>query len=85
MPDEAKQQIIKLLLEKDNFLVSTCEPDKIENIASVLALGLILKKLNKNFLLFVSEMPEMKLDFLPEAESLSSELLSKNLVVFIKE
>ncbi len=65
MAIEAKQEVVKILQEKDNFLITTCESGRISALASILALGQILKQLGKRYILFVPELPNKKIDFLP--------------------
>jgi nanoRNase/pAp phosphatase (c-di-AMP/oligoRNAs hydrolase) len=83
--DEVKQEIAKILLEKDNFLVTTFENENIGSIAAVLAMGEILKNFDKNFTLFVVDFPEMNISFLPHIEELKTEIFGKNLIISISE
>ncbi len=85
MVPEAKQEVVKLLQEKDNFLVSTCEGNRVDALASVLAFGLILQQLGKHYLLFVPELSLGKISFLPSYEQLKTELVSENLIIWIEE
>jgi len=82
---DIKQEIAKVFLEKDNFLVSSFENEKIESISAILALGLVFKKLGKNVILFIPELPEINLSFLPTAEELKTEILGHNLIILINE
>ncbi|MCD6194696.1 hypothetical protein J7K05_00615 [bacterium] len=85
MAIEAKQEVVKILQEKDNFLISTCESGRISALASILALGQILKQLGKRYILFVPELPNKKIDFLPYYQELKTEIVSENLVVWLAE
>lgn len=82
---QEKQEIVNLLSKEDNFLVTTFETDKIEAIASLLAMGAILNKLGKNFYLFVSENPKTNFSFLPNASLISDEISGNNLLILLSE
>ncbi|MDD3773716.1 MAG: hypothetical protein PHW50_00285 [Patescibacteria group bacterium] len=80
-----KQKIVKLLSEKDNFLITTFETDKIEALAGVLALGEMFTELNKNFYLFLGEESKINFDFLPSSQNLTNDLSGKNLLILVSE
>lgn len=85
MAGEMKQEVVKALQEKDNFLISTCENKRIDALACVLALGQVLKQLGKRYILFVPELPNKRLDFLPFYQELKTEIVSENLIIWLEE
>lgn len=80
-----KQKIVKILAEKDNFLITTFETNKIESLASVLALGAILSKLNKNFYMFLGEDPKINFSFLPNNQNFTRDITGNNLLILVSE
>lgn len=82
---EDKQKIVKMLAEKDNFLITTFETNKIESLAGVLALGAILSKLNKNFYMFLGEDPKINFYFLPGNQNLTRDITGNNLLILVSE
>jgi hypothetical protein len=65
--------------------VTTFESDKIETLSAVLAMGMILNKLGKNFYIFTPETPKVNFSFLPSNSLMSSEISGNNLLILVAE
>ncbi|GBD34392.1 putative bifunctional oligoribonuclease and PAP phosphatase NrnA [bacterium HR35] len=71
---EKIKELIKILKEKDNFLVAThinYDPDA---LSSLIATGIILKNLNKNFSLYLDEELKEEYSWVPLKEKIIKEI-----------
>jgi phosphoesterase RecJ-like protein len=71
---EEIKELVKILKEKDNFVLAThlnYDPDA---LGSLISLGLILKKLNKNFIVYFEEELDEKFQFIPLKEKLTKNI-----------
>jgi phosphoesterase RecJ-like protein len=74
---EETKELVKILKEKDNFVLAThlnYDPDA---LGSLISLGIILKKLNKNFFIYFEEEIHPQLRFIPLKEKLTKNLNQK--------
>jgi len=74
---EEIKELVKILKEKDNFVLAThlnYDPDA---LGSLISLGIILKKLNKNFFIYFEEEIHPQLQFIPLKEKLTKNLNQK--------
>jgi phosphoesterase RecJ-like protein len=67
-------KIVKLLLQKDNFLILTHKDPDLDGIGSMIALGAALRKRGKKVVLFAEEKLEPPLGNIKGAELISTEL-----------
>jgi phosphoesterase RecJ-like protein len=68
---EEIKELVKILKEKDNFVLAThlnYDPDA---LGSLISLGIILKKLNKNFFIYFEEEIHPQFQFIPLKEKLT--------------
>ena len=70
---EEVKELAKILKEKDNFLVATHLGYDNDALGSLISLGLILEKLNKNFLIYLEEDLRPQYKFLPLQEKFIKE------------
>jgi phosphoesterase RecJ-like protein len=71
---EEIKELVKILKEKDNFVLAShlnYDPDA---LGSLISLGLILKKLNKNFIIYFEEELDEKFQFIPLKEKLTKNI-----------
>jgi phosphoesterase RecJ-like protein len=71
---EEIKELVKILKEKDNFVLAThlnYDPDA---LGSLISLGIILKKLNKNFIIYFEEELDEKFQFIPLKEKLTKNI-----------
>jgi phosphoesterase RecJ-like protein len=74
---EEIKELVKILKDKDNFVLTThlnYDPDA---LGSLISLGIILKKLNKNFFIYFEEEIHPQLRFIPLKEKLTKNLNQK--------
>ncbi len=71
----AEQQAIELISRANTILVTTRENPTVDSIASVVAVGLLLKKLQKNFDAVIAGWdPKQAPDFLPQTVEIAPEI-----------
>jgi phosphoesterase RecJ-like protein len=71
---EEIKELVKILKEKDNFVLAThlnYDPDA---LGGLISLALILKKLNKNFIIYFEEELDEKFQFIPLKEKLTKNI-----------
>jgi phosphoesterase RecJ-like protein len=74
---EEIKELAKILKEKDNFVLAShlnYDPDA---LGSLISLGIILKKLNKNFFIYFEEEIRPQFQFIPLKEKLTKNLNQK--------
>jgi phosphoesterase RecJ-like protein len=74
---EEIKELVKILKEKDNFVLAThlnYDPDA---LGSLISLGIILKKLNKNFFIYFEEEIHPQFQFIPLKEKLTKNINQK--------
>jgi phosphoesterase RecJ-like protein len=74
---EEIKELAKILKEKDNFVLAThlnYDPDA---LGSLISLGIILKKLNKNFFIYFEEEIHPQFQFIPLKEKLTKNINQK--------
>jgi phosphoesterase RecJ-like protein len=74
---EEIKELVKILKEKDNFVLAThlnYDPDA---LGSLISLGLILKKLNKNFIIYFEEEIYPQFQFIPLKEKFAKNINQK--------
>jgi phosphoesterase RecJ-like protein len=74
---EEIKELVKIVKEKDNFVLAThlnYDPDA---LGSLISLGIILKKLNKNFFIYFEEEIHPQFQFIPLKEKLTKNLNQK--------
>jgi phosphoesterase RecJ-like protein len=68
---EEIKELAKILKEKDNFVLATHLNYDSDALGSLVSLGLILKKLNKNFFIYFEEEIHPQFQFIPLKEKLT--------------
>jgi len=71
---EEIKELIKILKEKDDFILASHLNYDADALGSLISLGLILKKLNKNFSIYFEEEIYPQYKFIPLQEKLTKEI-----------
>jgi len=80
---EEIKELAKILKEKDNFVLATHLNHDPDALGSLISLGIILKKLNKNFFIYFEEEIRPQFQFIPLKEKLTKNLDQKFDIVIV--